>query len=145
MNNFYSDLATKGRPKEELALGYIKRLVDEEAYLVSGYDLEKDIVAPTRSLTFEVKNCQDAQVCIPIEVSCDYKPSGIVTSKSNYWMIFCKDCFIVIDAQVIKDLVKDIPETRYRIQDKMMGLKIVRISELMEGAYRVWGKRKLHS
>lgn len=125
---FDKDLAEKGEPIEREFLEIVKAEFDTEAYKIEGYCKEWDLVAPNINKTYEVKNNNDAYKCFCVELSCAGKPSGIVTSRADYWVYLAKDTFFVIARSKVSDLIfgKEVKKfTLYEQEVEMVNLDIV--------------------
>lgn len=138
---FNDDLENKGKPCEAEVLAHIKKW-DKEAYLIDGYDPEKDIVAPTLNKTFEVKNCQDAVKNVPIEIRIVNKKggheSGLNVSRATYWVIYCKATYYMIATDTLRTTTNDIPSKVYTIHDQQVTLKILPIEQLVANTKHSW-------
>ena len=141
INQFKEDLVKKGKPCEEEVLRHI-RIWDKKAYLIDGYDSEKDIVSPLTGKTFEVKNCQDARVNVPIEIRIVNKNgehlSGLSVTKATYWVIYCKEKFFMIKTETLKEIVRTIQPKEYTIHNQWVTLKILPIEQLKKNATHIW-------
>lgn len=102
---FEKDLAEKGEPIEYEFLEILKERFDTEAYKVKGYCKEWDLVCPNTNKTYEVKNNSEAFKCVCIETSCVGNPSGIVTTKADFWVFLALDTFFVIKTEKLKKLI----------------------------------------
>lgn len=131
MENFFKDLNNIGIPTEELALKWIKENIDDKAYRIVGKDKEKDIVAPTINKWFEVKDCNRAIKNVPIKLkSHGAQDSGLSTTKSDYWVFYVQNKFMIIKTEKLKEIIEDIQERQYADEDGDYLLKLLPIYRL---------------
>jgi hypothetical protein len=146
---FESLMEDKGKPCERAVLAHIRTFYPD-AYMVEGYDPEKDIVSPAAKKTWEVKNSEDAIVCVPIEVATrhndseQWKPSGISTSTATYWVLYCHKEYIMILTELLRDIIKEIEITISTPLTVQVQNKPVLISILEANATHIWEDTEAH-
>jgi hypothetical protein len=131
INQFRNDLEKKGEPCERAVLEKLK-LKDKDAHKIEGYFKDYDIICPNLKETYEVKNCQDAIINIPIEVRCNDKPSGIKTTKANFWVIFCKGRYFKIKTDILKNLTNHLKIRKFNLFGQDVEMKLIKIEDLIE-------------
>lgn len=137
MVNFQQDLE-KGKWVEMEVFNYLKENYDKDIELAPNeYFPDYDLISPTHNTRFEVKNQNDAIKFVVIETSINGRPTGINTSKANYWAIKCKDCIHIIDIRVLKDLIKHKRTKEYEIFNQKVKMKHLDIWDLKDNSTRI--------
>ena len=107
MDTFNRDLKT-GQVYEDIVL---KKIQDKypQAYKQEGYCKDWDIYVPELSIGIEVKSDQKSQYTgnIVIEIEFNGKPSGLTTTKAQYWVIFDSDLYIWFKVGDIRRCIKE--------------------------------------
>ena len=67
---------------------------------------ERELADILENKTIEVKSCVDANVNVFVEYESRGKPSGISTSKADYYCFVLKNVLILIDLQKLKTKCK---------------------------------------
>ena len=95
IGKFEKDLET-GKKFEQDALELIQKKYPK-AYIVDGYFLEWDIFIPELNIGVEVKSDAQYQKTgnFYVEYSCNGKPSGISTTKSEIYCIYLDKLYIL--------------------------------------------------
>lgn len=137
-SQFQHDLKEKGHPAEIKALILIKQHLDPLAFRSIGYDKDKDITAPGIGLLFEIKNNQFAKWNVCVETSWAGKPSGITTTKADYYVYFAKDKYFVIKTSVLKNLLESIPIKIFTQEGNKNGMKILPLTQLELNSEYIW-------
>lgn len=76
---------------------------------------ERELADILENKTVEVKKCTDAFSSIFIEYESRGKPSGISTSKADYYCIVLKKSFVIIETEKLKKLCKPYFNTKRQI------------------------------
>ena len=102
---FKRDLES-GKKLEEHILKKVKRRY-HDAYIIDGYFKDYDIYIPEIDLGIEVKKDEKSQETenYVIEIEFDDKPSALMTTKAEYWVIYDGECYIWIKPKMLKALV----------------------------------------
>ena len=74
------------------------------AYVVEGYCKEWDIVIPEAGKTMEVKQDEKSHYTgnFLVEVEMSGVPSGITTSKADYWVIVDKENYYIMLTETLR-------------------------------------------
>ena len=144
MLNFEQDLSV-GHQTEKEVLYFLKK-IDKDAHQVEGYHKEYDIICPNWKRTFEVKNdiVSNKTQRVGIETEYNGNPSGINTTKADYWVIKTLENYYVINTQLLKNLIKFKRNNKYLIQNKQVKMKFLPIQELIDNSIRVFLGTKLN-
>lgn len=67
---------------------------------------EKELADILENKTIEVKSCVEARVCVFVEYESRGKPSGISTSKADYYCFVLKNVIILIELDKLKSKCK---------------------------------------
>jgi len=137
-DRFRKDLDETGIPTEIAALERIHLYIDKTAYRIEGKDCEKDIVCPINSERYEVKYGNKGVINFSVEVSINGKPSGLRVTKADWWIIYAKNKFFVIDIMVLNGLCNNLQETGYEIDGNMVGLKLLSLNDLRDNVKVIW-------
>lgn len=137
VNQFQKDLE-KGKWVEMEVFNYLKNNYDENIELAPNkYFPDYDLISPTHHTRFEVKNQNDAIKFVVIETSINGRPTGINTSKANYWAIKCKDAIHIIDIRTLKDLIRPKRIKKYKIFGQDVEMKHLDIWDLKDSSVRI--------
>ena len=103
-NNWEEDLK-KGEEIEYKLLEYLQKKYPK-AYKMEGNFKDFDIEVPEKDIKIEVKRDIGSQESgnFFIEYECNYKPSGISTSKANYWVIYDEGSYTWVKISVLKSI-----------------------------------------
>ena len=103
-NNFDNDII-KGEEIEYRLLSYLKKKYPK-SYKMEGKFKDFDIEVPEKEIKIEVKRDIGSQKTdnFFIEYECNYNPSGIASSRANYWVIYDECRYIWIKISVLKTL-----------------------------------------
>lgn len=89
---------------------------------------ERQLADILENKTVEVKKCTDAFSSIFVEYESRGKPSGISTSKADYYCIALKNSFILVETDRLKKLCKPYLKTKRDIlggdNDTSKGIKL---------------------
>ena len=112
MANFYESLKD-GKKVEKIVCNMIKKKYTE-AYMIEGYCKDYDIFVPEKDFGVEVKKDVKSQETgnYVIEVEFDDKPSALMTTKAEYWVIYDGECYIWIKPSRLKALISIYGEGR---------------------------------
>ena len=105
MADFYKSLDA-GKEIEHKVLNQIKRKYPK-SYIIEGYCKDYDIFIPEKDFGIEVKSDQKSKYTgnYVIEIEFDDKPSALMTTKAEYWVIYDGECYIWIKPKMLKALV----------------------------------------
>ena len=137
-NDFKNDL-TKGKIAENI----LKSLLESQNILdikmndcndiqeLKGWDI-RYTTATNKSVKIEVKNdLKSSQTGnVAIEIICSGKPSGITTTKSNYWAIMVNDVFYLVKTKDLKLLIAGNNYTLLNIYNCTAWVYIVPIDDI---------------
>lgn len=152
-NNFKSDLA-RAKPIENEVCGLIKAkypsaYVVEDSYVEKGYT-EKgfDIIVPEIPVTVEVKY-DEASNKYPnffIETESNGIPSGLSTTKSNWWVQVNDEVVVWVYTESLKYLIErewKLKEFEFRKMNPPKRGYLIPQNKLLSSSYVKWGERKL--
>ena len=103
-DNFINDLPL-GEEIEYRLLNYLKRKYPKSKKM-EGEFKDYDIIVPEKDIKIEVKRdigSKDTENYF-IEYECNYKDSGIVATKANYWVIYDENNYNWIKTSKLKAL-----------------------------------------
>ena len=105
-DNFKNDIII-GEEKELEILNIIKDF-DEDVYKIEGNFKPYDIVAPNLKKTFEVKFDIGSKKTSNffLEYECNGEPSGLASTKADYWVICDEKGNNFINTTKLKDIAK---------------------------------------
>ena len=105
-DNFKNDIII-GEKKELEILNIIKGF-DEDVYKIEGKFKPYDIIAPNLKKTFEVKFDIGSKKTpnFFLEYECNGKPSGLASTKADYWVICDEEENNFINTTKLKDIAK---------------------------------------
>lgn len=134
--DFFTKMLARGEKAERYVLQHVKRY-DSKARKIKGYHKQYDIIAPTLQKTFEVKDCQDARVAVPIETHCTRRlsnieplPSGILTTTADYWVFYAKKMYLYVPTLALLQLLHYLPVKKHHTPTSKVVLRNCYISEL---------------
>ena len=105
MADFYTSLKD-GKKVDEKVCNMIKKKYPK-THMIDGYCKEYDIFIPEKDFGIEVKKDVKSQETgnYVIEIEFDDKPSALMTTKAEYWVIYDGECYIWIKPKMLKALV----------------------------------------